>query len=322
MAFLDVLFNLILPVFAILVLGFVLGRQKKATVEQARTINWAATTIFLPILAFDLMASAPIESFSFAPLAVYLAVQSLVAGFAFWLALRLELDKAEAVLAAIGTVFVNNAFFVLPISQFFYGSEHIQPVIAIITLDTIVLFILALMSLEYFQYDQASSKPSSSEASSSEPSYFSKSSVFYQVCKTVAKLPLVQAIALGLVINLLGFTLPHSLQTFVDFNGAAAAPLALLALGIMLSQTPIRPDKAVWLFTGFKILLFPVMLWLALQLFVSGHSDNDQFMLISAGPVTTAMFSFGMLYAVPTVRIAQILVLTTGLSLFSLALFA
>lgn len=299
--FLDVLFNPILPVFAILALGYILGYSNKATTEQARTINWAATTIFLPILVLNLVATAPIDQFSLAPLLSYLFAEGLLGGVALWLAFRFGLKTQEAILMAIGSVFVNNAFFVLPISQFLYGAENIQPIIAIITLDTIVLFVIALLSLEYTKSDEGSS---------------------HKILTMMLKLPLVQAIAAGLVINLLGIELADSIQTFVHFNGAAAAPLALLALGIMLSQTSVRPDKVVWVFTVLKILVFPLFVWAALSFIAPSSVDNSKFMLSSAGPITTAMFSFAMLYGVPATRIGQVLVMTTGFSLLSLAVLA
>jgi predicted permease len=138
----------------------------------------------------------------------------------------------------------------------------------------------------------------------------------------LARLPLIQAIVIGLALNFLDIMLPDYIQTFVRFNGKAAAPLALLALGIVLSQITIRPDKVVWVFTALKIAVFPLMVWTTIWLIAPISPENSKFLFSAAGPITTAVFSLGMLYEVPTTRIAQMLVLTTVLSLISLAVLA
>jgi len=301
MQILDVLIDPILPVFAILALGFGLGRSGRVTAEHARIINWVATNIFLPILVLGLVANAPIGQFDFLPLLTYGAAEAVLGAFALWLAFRFGLGAREAILLAIGCVFVNNAFLVLPISQFLYGADKVDPIIAVITLDTVVLFTAALFALELTRAD----RPSPMRA-----------------LGLIARLPLGQAIVAGLALNLLAVELAEPVQTFLRFNGAAAAPLALLALGIVLADTTVRPDGAVWMFTALKLVALPGLVWAGLWLIAPDGTENGKFLLSAAGPVTTAVFSLALLYDVPTQRIAQILVLTTVMSLVSLALFA
>lgn len=301
MQMLAVLINPVLPVFAILALGFYLGRCEKISDEQAKSINWVATAVFLPILVLGLVSNAPIAQFSLAPLCAYLTAEAVLITLAFGLARQLGLEKQEAVLMSVGCVFVNNVFLVLPISQFLFGSEHTAAIIAIVTVDTILLFTGTLFALELTRPERPS---------------------LVRVISIVARLPLIMAIAVGLLLNLLQIQLPEAIATFISFNGKAAAPLALLALGVVLSQISLHPDKAVWLFTGLKLIVFPLFVWLTLSLFAPHTPDSRLYMLSSAGPITTAVFSFGMLYGVHTQRIAQLLVLTTLFSLISLAALA
>lgn len=301
MGILEVLINPILPVFAILALGFFLGKTSRITIEQAKTINWVATSIFLPILVLGLVSNAPFKQFSAEPLLSYMLAELIIISLAFWLALKLGLQKQEAVLMSVGCVFVNNVFLVLPISQFLYGVENVLPIVAILTLDTIILFMGTLFALELTRPEQPSLR---------------------HVFRVITRLPLVQAIAAGLLLNLLNIQLAEPIQTFISFNGHVAAPLALLALGVVLSQVPIRFDRVVCIFTGFKLIIFPFTVWAAMSLFSSITPDSGKYMLSSAGPITTAVFSFGMLYGAPTTRVAQLLVLTTLLSLVSIAVLA
>ncbi|WP_299196731.1 AEC family transporter [uncultured Amphritea sp.] len=301
MGILQVLINPVLPVFAILALGFFLGKTNRMTVEQAKTVNWVATSIFLPILVLGLVSNVPFKQFSPEPLLSYMLAELIIISLAFWLALKLGLQKQEAVLMSVGCVFVNNVFLVLPISQFLYGAENVLPIVAILTLDTIILFMGTLFALELTRPEQPSLR---------------------HVFRVITRLPLVQAIGAGLLLNLLNIKLADPIQTFISFNGHAAAPLALVALGIVLSQVPIRFDRVVCIFTGIKLIIFPFTVWAAMSLFAPVTPDSGKYMLSSAGPITTAVFSFGMLYGAPTTRVAQLLVLTTLLSLISIAALA
>lgn len=59
--FLAVLIDPILPVFAILATGFLLGHADCMTAGEARLVNRFAMTIRIPIVLFDLLANAPFE---------------------------------------------------------------------------------------------------------------------------------------------------------------------------------------------------------------------------------------------------------------------
>lgn len=301
MDMIEVLLNPVLPVFSILALGFYLGKIDKVTIEQAKSINWIATAVFLPILVLGLVSNAPIEQFNLVPLGAYLLAEGILITLAFWLARKLGLGKQEAILMSVGCVFVNNVFLVLPIAQFLYGTEQTTAIIAIVTFDTILLFTGTLFALELTRPERPS---------------------LGRVIGTVSRLPLIIAIAVGLLLNLQQIALPDAITTFISFNGKAAAPLALLALGVVLSHVSLHPDKTVWLFTGLKLIIFPLIVWSTISLLAPGTPDNSKYMLSSAGPITTAVFSFGMLYGVPTTRIAQLLVMSTLLSLLSLAILA
>ncbi|MBV1866026.1 MAG: AEC family transporter [Rhodobacteraceae bacterium] len=299
---LSVLFDPILPVFAIMVLGYALGRSGKATVDDARQVNRFAMTVFLPILIFGLIANAPITNFSMVPVAIYASVEALVFITGFFVANRLFNRPAnESILLAFCGVFSNNAFFVLPISVLLYGQESVLAITTIVTLDGTFTFTGAMIALQII--DQGRAKPA-------------------QVMLEVAKLPIMQAVFWGVIISLSGLHIPTPIQTFVSFNGAAAAPLALFALGIVLSSTRFRLDAAIVTFSGIKLLFFPAAIWLALETFASNDPQRDLFLFGAAGPSGTVAFSLALFFGVKTDAIAQIVIWTSILSLFSLAMLA
>ncbi|MEH6724783.1 MAG: AEC family transporter, partial [Hyphomicrobiales bacterium] len=78
MEILQVLSDPILPVFAIMAFGFGMGRAGKSSVDDARLLNRFAMSILLPIFVFGLIANTSIQSFSLAPILIYLLTQIVI----------------------------------------------------------------------------------------------------------------------------------------------------------------------------------------------------------------------------------------------------
>lgn len=302
MEILQVLMDPILPVFTIMAFGFIMGRTGKASVDDARLLNRFAMSILLPVFIFGIIANTPISSFSFVPVAVYAGVQALIFAIGFLLAYRVfKRSAGEAILLGFCGIFGNNALYVLPMSVLLYGPENVLPVTAIVTLDAIVAFGCSMLALQVISLGKARI-----------------STVFL----SIAKLPMIQAIILAVALNLVGISVPDPVNTFINFSGVGAAPVALFALGVVLSQTQFRPDTTVVTFTLIKLLLFPAVIWLGLDLFASDDPEKGLFLLGSAAPAGAMSFSLAMLYNIRTDAIAQIIIITSVLTLITLAILA
>lgn len=283
-------------------LGFVMGRMGVASAEDARLVNRIAMSVFLPLMIFGVVANAPIRSFAFTPTLIYLAAEIVIFAVGFWLARRVFLRGArESVLLAFSGIFANNALYILPISVLLYGRENVLPVTTMITLDATLAFGGAMMALQLMEQGRVSPG---------------------MVFRTVTRTPVLISIILGIIFGLSGMALPGPVQTFLDFNGAAAAPVALFALGVALSQTPFRPDATVVTFTLIKLAVFPAAVAFGLWAVTGSDPAYDLFLLGAAGPAGAMGFSMALLHGVRTEAIAQVMIYTCVLTLFSLAMLA
>lgn len=302
MNILKVLADPILPVAGICALGYFMGRSGKTSADEARVINRLAMTLFLPAMLLNLLGNAPIHEFNAASVLLYLVVQSIVFTAGFLLARRIFLcGAAESVLLAFCGIFANNAFYVLPISILLYGDAGVLPVTAIIALDSTVTFAGAMIVLQLINLGRVDAR---------------------SVVLTFARTPVLLAIALGIALSLARINIPAPVQTFLDFNGTAAAPAALFALGVIMSQTQFRIDRPIVTFTLIKLLVFPALIALGLRLFGLMDGDGALFLLSSAGPAGTMAFSLALLHGVRTDALVMIMVLTSVLTLFTLAALA
>lgn len=302
MAILEVLSDPILPVYAIMAVGFVMGRTGFVSVDDARTLNRIALSLFMPLLLFHLLADAPVRDFEAAPILAYFAVECVVFAAGFLLASRVfRIEAKEAVLLSFGSIFANTVLIILPISILLYGRENILPITAIVTLDSSITFACAIVALQLIGIGRVTP---------------------LAVVRTVGRSPLLWAIGLGLAVNLAELTIPGPIDTFIDFNGSGAPPLALFSLGVVLSRTPIRVDLPVLTFTAVKFAVFPALVYLAVLAVAPTTPGAPLYAFGAAAPAGTMAFALAFLYGAPTDRVAQVIVITNVLTLFSLALLA
>ncbi len=105
-------------------------------------------------------------------------------------------------------------------------------------------------------------------------------------------------------------------------GSAAAAPVALFALGLVLSETVFRPDRVVLTFTLIKLAVFPAMVWLGLTALAGSGAQSEIFVLAAAGPSGAMALSLAVLHGVRSDAIAQVMVWTGVLTLFTLSALA
>jgi len=301
---LSVLLDPILPVFAILFIGFLAGRLGKMTDDEARVLNRFAMTVLLPIFIFRAVAFAPITDFNLAALALYASAQIVLYTIGFLIARKaFRLGVSESLLLGFCGVFANNAYYVLPIAKLLYGDSGTLPVASIVILDAVLVFGGTMVALEVRKGRDAGAG-------------------LALVAVRIAKLPLIWALVLGLVFSAGGILIPGPIDTFTAFVGSAASPTALFAMGVVLSATSFKPEPVVFVISTIKVVIFPATIALLLYTILPPVDTLPLFVLASAGPAGVMAFSLALLYSVRTDAIMQVTVWTSVLTLATLAFLA
>lgn len=298
---LAVLTQDILPVFAMLALGFVLGRTRLVARAEAAALNRVGFLVLQPPLLFLLISGLDPQRFDAGALGLYagselvaFVTSAFVARFVF------RRDVRESFLLGMTVVFVNSLLYIGPISVLIYGPEGALPITAIVAWDATVSFAFFILGMEIL------TRQSSAAAT----------------MKRIALNPILLTIVISTAVKLAGVPVPEPFLTAADFAGAAAAPVILFALGAVLSSHSLVPSPTVAGFAALKLLAFPILVWSAFALLSPGNAWEPFFVLNAAGPSGAMAFSLAMLYKVRTDAIAPVIIWTSVLSLVSLAWLA
>lgn len=298
---LHVLTHNILPVFSMLALGFLMGRLRTATFEEARAVNRIAFLVLQPPLIFILLTGLDLSSIRWSAIGIYALCE--VIGFMATFALArfvFRCDAPEAFLLGMAVTFVNSLLYLWPIATLIYGVEGAVPITAIVALDTSVAFAFFIIGMEIITGKGLRRK----------------------TVRRIGTNPVIVTIVLSLALNVAAIPIPDPVETAAGFAAAGAAPMTLFALGVVLSHHSIRPNGVITAVSATKLILFPALIWVAFSILAPENDWRGLFLLNAAGPSGAMAFALAMLYGVSPRNIAPVIIWTSALSLFSLAWLA
>lgn len=300
----DIFLGGVLPIFAIGAVGYFLGRIGTFDAAMAAAINRFVFYVGVPCLGFRLIVHAPIEDFSLTLLSGFLISELVMYGVGFAVGRFLfHADVREAILLGLACALTNHILFVLPIAITLFGEEAAAPIVAIVTMDGIVLFSATLIVM-----DIMSSKDGST----------------VQILGKIARNPPVIAMVSGLAVGIGNIEVPKSFDVFLEFSGSAAAPCALFSMGIVLSLRQ-EPGRA-WLpvaITAVKLLIHPVLAWLLLVTFLDLPSKiSTPAMMVAAAPCGAMAFVLALNYGVRVDAISRAILYSSIGSLVTITLAA
>lgn len=297
-------FNPVFPIFAIMLLGIILGKRKVFDFRDAQTINRFVFYALVPPVIFSLIFSAPLSQINYTIITLWvLAEATLFAITAYSVRIWLKRSKLESMLLGMASCFVNHVFFILPIVTVLYGDRGVLPLSAIISIDTVIFFCGMIMALEVVAH---------------------RGDSYLKVGASFLRNPVLVAMILGLAANLLGLSLHGGLKTFLSFAGSAAAPAALFSLGVIMADVKIsRVDGAATVVTAMKTVVHPLFIGLLLSSITGLDGDwSKTVLLTAAGPCGAMPFVLALQYKIKADSIGMAIIYSTVASLFTISVLA
>lgn len=296
--------NGVLPVFGIGAIGFILGWREIFDFKMAMALNKFVMFIAMPALAFQLLAKAQLEMFDFAMLAGYLASEIIMYAAGFLIArLVFKTSVMESALLGLAIALTNHLLFVLPIATALFGEAAVMPMVAIISMDGLLVFSGSLILMDILANKGTS--------------------VSRTMTKILRNPPLI-AISFGLTSTLLGVSFPAGINLFLDFLGGTASPVLLFALGIILSQKSAATTAMLPLaLSVIKLVFHPLMVFFILGGLLQLPPElRNQGVLVAAAPCGIMAFMLAMNYGVPVENISRAILYSSIGSLLTVTIAA
>ncbi|ART62879.1 AEC family transporter [Kushneria marisflavi] len=261
----------ILPIFTLIVIGYVLGWRKWLTPASAGGLSWATFKLFLPCVLLTGIARAPLgEALSPLLLLVYfIPALLLFAGFNLVMHRRTGLTSA----AGLAASYSNNVLIGIPLMTALFGHEGLVYLFALLAVHSLILF--STQSL-YAALGQGTGQRLD----------------ILNLLKTLAN-PIVIGLLLGLMINLSGLELPGPLWQVLDWLARAGLPCALIVVGVGLTRYQLRTSPLIWAICVGKLAVFPLLV-LMLGSLIPGLSPLalQVLVLAAAGPIGVNVLAF------------------------------
>lgn len=302
----DALVNVAVPVFGLVLTGWIAGRAGVLGEASAAALNRFVYFFALPALLFAFTARAPIARTLNWPF-----LGAFLGGTAIALAVAVVADRVlwrngtiETAMAGLTAVFANTAYMGVPLLLTAYGPDGALPAI-VATLATSTLLIGGTIAL----------------IESRRAVGPSLGLVVSQVAKVLVRNPLLVAPFLGIAVASADVAIPKPVGNYLDLLAAAAGPAALFALGLSLVGRRLGGNavEVAWL-TAVKLVVHPAATWLLLAYVFRVEAQwANAAIILAALPVGALVFVVAQQYEVYVERASAAVVVTTALSVITVS---
>ncbi|MGB0508232.1 MAG: AEC family transporter [Pikeienuella sp.] len=302
-ALLDALQYAVIPIFAFPVIGYIMGLRGTFSRAGAEGVNNYAVNLALPSLLFLMLSQLDFSSIEWRVMAIYLSSEIFIYALSYLLMRRaFKLGPRQSLLIGMTSAFPNHVLLIAPILSALYGPEYSDPVAIMIAFDAVLIFGGTIVILEVKQ--QAASR--------------------LDIAKGLANNRMLQAITAGLTWNFMGGALHEGVHHFLSIAATTAPPASLFALGVILSGISLRKlGGPVWTAALLKDFAHPAFA----LIFVAGLTNLSDVWsvtapLIFAAPCGAMAFVLGLRYKIEIEVVAKAIVVSTVISMFTIAALA
>jgi malate permease and related proteins len=205
----DSILQVVLPVFAIIALGFIIGKFRKFNVQPLIDL---VVYIAAPCLIITSVTSSNISMTDF--LTVALSALGIITILALIVFVALKKRKSDKTGLFLPVVIGNSGYLGYPIALLAYGVDGLSRAVIFDMMNSLFLFSIGIYLLQR-----------------------------KNGWKEAFKIPLIYAVVLGLIFNLFNITIPAVVFKPIEMIGSISIPLALLVLGYKLTEVKLTSFK-------------------------------------------------------------------------------
>jgi predicted permease len=265
------------PIFALILIGWLAGRWRLLGEGGTASLNGFVTWFALPAMLFTALSKVHLGEVLNLPFAIVFGGSMLLTFAIGMLAARLaaRAGLAHMSLHGLAASFGNVGYMGIPLCLTAFGPAGLLPATLAAIMGAAGMLTFAVVLVEIGQQRGHGLWGTTR-----------------RVGRAVLRSPIVQSVALGLLVSGLELGVPAPIARFLDLLGSAAGPCALFAIGHFLSDQgmPKRWGE-VGLATFGKVLVQPLIAWALLPFFLdAGSMWGKSAVLLAALPSAANCF--------------------------------
>ncbi len=297
----------LLPVVFLIFIGLVAGRAGLVRGEAVRDLSNLVFLVLTQALLFRTMATSHVEELDFRPVAQYF----LVAGTLFFIMLAVYGGNSRASVMALAGIFSNTLMIGVPLVGLAYGQAGQVLLFTLISLHALILLSIATLVLELQVAREQAAQSGDTQS-------------IWRTVASAIKNAIVHPVPLPILVGIAYSFTDWGLHPVIDkplaLLGNAFGPIALVLVGVTLSQTPVGQQwKHALRLSLVKTVVHPALMaavgWLlglrGLQLGV---------MVLAAGlPIGANVFLFSQRYRKEEDMITAVVAVSTALAVVTIS---
>lgn len=298
-------FNVVLPVFLLILIGYVGGRAGKLGINASTELNRFVVWLALPAQLFNFAANSGWQTL-WQPGFITAFFLSCLIVFALVLLVSCmrHRDLAAASFDGLSASYSNTGYMGIPLCALALGQDGLAPAI----ISTFLVFIMFALATVFIEIGILSHKKPHEIALS--------------VIKSLCTNPLLIAPVAGLIWASSELTLYDPVAQVISFLAAASTPCALVSIGLFLMQKTDAVPAQAWGISFAKLIIQPLIAWIfAGPILELPDLWVSAIVILSALPTGTGPFMLAQYYKADGSIISRVVLITTVGSLVTLSLF-
>ena len=267
-------FNVVFPIFTLMVIGFFLKKINLFNDTTVKQVNASVFKVFLPASIFKNVYESEIAEVFNSKLIAFSVICVLMTIMILFVVIPIfEKDNIKRGVLIQGIFRANFVIFGIPVSQALCGDAVSGSAAVLIAVIIPIFNFAAVIALEVFNRNKIN---------------------FLKIIKGIITNPLIISSLLGLVINFAGIKFPTVVESSVKNLASIATPLALVMLGASINLKAIRKNVGELLVGVLGKLVIVPAICLSLAAFIFGFRGAELAILISLFASPAAVSSFTM----------------------------
>jgi malonate transporter and related proteins len=301
------IFDIVAPVFIVVAAGYAAVKGKLLADDPIDQLMKFAIQFAIPCLLFRATSTIDLNvAFNWRLLLSYYAAAITCFGLAYLVVRKVfKRRPGEAVGVAFAALFSNLVLLGLPISERAWGVDGMAPSFALVSVNAPICYLVGITTMELLRADGRSAIDTSRI-----------------VASAIFRNSLMIGILLGFMVNLSGLALPAPLLGAIDLLARASLPVALFALGGLLTRYQLSKSLGeAGLISVMSLMVQPALTWLlAWQLQLPDTTTRAIVLMAAAAPGLNA-YLFAAMYNRGQDIAASSVLLSTLLSVFTISIW-